>query len=72
MFKALAERSSALHLETEELAYQLSMTFRSLKSLPVAWEESGGMVRTRRAWGATIGSHGLWCHLVEGLPGAIA
>jgi cytochrome P450 len=36
-FKALAERFPALHVETEELAYQPSMTFRSLTSLPVAW-----------------------------------
>ena len=36
-FKALAERFPALHLETEELEYQPSITFRSLKSLPVAW-----------------------------------
>jgi cytochrome P450 PksS len=37
-FKALAERFDALHLETEELAYQPSITFRSLKSLPVTWD----------------------------------
>jgi cytochrome P450 len=37
VFKALAERFPALHLETEKLAYQPSITFRSLKSLPVAW-----------------------------------
>jgi cytochrome P450 len=36
-FKALAERFPSLHLETDELAYQPSITFRSLKSLPVAW-----------------------------------
>jgi cytochrome P450 len=36
-FKALAERFPTLHLETEELEYQPSITFRSLKSLPVAW-----------------------------------
>jgi cytochrome P450 len=36
-FKALAERFPSLHLESEELEYQPSMTFRSLKSLPVAW-----------------------------------
>ncbi len=36
-FKALAERFPSLHVETEELAYQPSMTFRSLTSLPVAW-----------------------------------
>jgi cytochrome P450 len=37
VFKALAERFPSLHLETEELAYQPSITFRSLKALPVAW-----------------------------------
>ena len=37
VFKALAERFPALHLETEELTYQPSITFRSLKALPVAW-----------------------------------
>jgi cytochrome P450 len=36
-FKALAERFPTLHLETEELTYQPSITFRSLKALPVAW-----------------------------------
>jgi cytochrome P450 len=36
-FKALAERFSSLQLATEELAYQPSITFRSLKSLPVTW-----------------------------------
>jgi cytochrome P450 len=36
-FKALAERFPTLHGETEELAYQPSMTFRTLKSLPVSW-----------------------------------
>jgi cytochrome P450 len=36
-FKALAERFPALALETEELEYQPSITFRSLKSLPVTW-----------------------------------
>jgi cytochrome P450 len=36
VFKALAERFPALHLETEDLAYQPSITFRSLKALPVA------------------------------------
>jgi len=36
-FKALAERFPNLHLETDELAYQPSITFRSLKSLPVTW-----------------------------------
>jgi cytochrome P450 len=37
VFKALAERFPALRLETEELDYQPSITFRSLKSLPVTW-----------------------------------
>jgi cytochrome P450 len=36
-FKALAERFPALHLATKELEYQPSITFRSLKSLPVTW-----------------------------------
>src|SRR5713226_3428663 len=36
-FTALAQRFPSLHVETEELAYQPSMTFRSLTSLPVAW-----------------------------------
>jgi cytochrome P450 len=37
--KALAERFPSLHLETDEanLEYQPSITFRSLKSLPVSW-----------------------------------
>jgi cytochrome P450 len=37
VFKALAEHFPSLHLETEHLAYQPSITFRSLKSLPVIW-----------------------------------
>ena len=37
-FKALAERFPFLHVETEELEHQLSITFRSLKSLPVSWQ----------------------------------
>jgi len=36
-FKALAERFPSLQLATEELGYQPSITFRSLKSLPVTW-----------------------------------
>jgi cytochrome P450 len=36
-FKALVQRFPSLHLATEELAYQPSITFRSLKTLPVAW-----------------------------------
>jgi cytochrome P450 len=37
VFKALAERFPSLHLATEQLEYQPSITFRSLKSLPVLW-----------------------------------
>ena len=36
-FKALAEHFPSLQLATEELGYQPSITFRSLKSLPVTW-----------------------------------
>jgi pimeloyl-[acyl-carrier protein] synthase len=36
-FKAMAERFPSLQLATEELGYQPSITFRSLKSLPVTW-----------------------------------
>jgi pimeloyl-[acyl-carrier protein] synthase len=39
-FKALAQRFKALHIETEELHYQPSITFRTLTSLPVTWEEN--------------------------------
>jgi pimeloyl-[acyl-carrier protein] synthase len=35
VFKALAERFPNMQLETEELEYQPSITFRSLKSLPI-------------------------------------
>lgn len=39
VFKALAERFPALRLATEEdLEYHPSITFRSLKSLPVRWD----------------------------------
>jgi cytochrome P450 len=38
VFKALAERFPGLGLETAELEYQPSITFRSLKSLPVIWQ----------------------------------
>ena len=38
VFHALAERFPALRLETEELSYQPSIQFRSLTSLPVAWD----------------------------------
>lgn len=37
VFRALAERFPEFHLETEELEYQPSIQFRSLKSLPVTW-----------------------------------
>jgi pimeloyl-[acyl-carrier protein] synthase len=37
VFKALAERFPALQLEADGLEYQPSITFRSLKSLPVTW-----------------------------------
>ncbi len=38
IFKALAERFPDLEAATAELEYQPSVTFRSLKSLPVAWQ----------------------------------
>jgi cytochrome P450 len=37
VFKALAERFPNLQLATTELSYQPSITFRSLKTLPVTW-----------------------------------
>ena len=37
VFKALAERFPNLRAQTEGLDYQPSITFRSLKSLPVTW-----------------------------------
>ena len=37
VFKALAERFPDLRAETRGLEYQPSITFRSLKSLPVTW-----------------------------------
>lgn len=37
VFKALAERFPNLHLATDQLEYQPSITFRSLKALPVGW-----------------------------------
>ena len=37
VFRALAERFPSLHVATEHLAYQPSIAFRSLKSLPVIW-----------------------------------
>ncbi|HXV58245.1 MAG TPA: cytochrome P450 [Gaiellaceae bacterium] len=38
VFRALAERFESLRLEADELAYQPSIQFRSLTSLPVAWD----------------------------------
>ena len=38
VFKALAERFPGLQAQTEALEYQPSITFRSLKSLPVTWQ----------------------------------
>ena len=37
VFRALAERFGSLHLETDEVEYQPSIVFRSVKSLPVSW-----------------------------------
>jgi cytochrome P450 len=37
VFRALAERFPGLRVSTEALEYQPSITFRSLKSLPVVW-----------------------------------
>ncbi len=37
VFKALAERFAGLRLDADELEYQPSITFRSLKSLPITW-----------------------------------
>jgi len=37
VFKALAERFPKLRAQSEDLEYQPSITFRSLKSLPVTW-----------------------------------
>jgi cytochrome P450 len=36
-FRALAQRFDALHVETDDIEYQPSITFRSIKSLPVTW-----------------------------------
>jgi cytochrome P450 len=36
-FRALAERFESLHVETNDIEYQPSITFRSIKSLPVTW-----------------------------------
>ena len=38
VFKALAERFPGLRVDNEALEYQPSITFRSLKSLPVTWQ----------------------------------
>jgi cytochrome P450 len=38
VFRALAERLGSLRLETDELEYAPSIQFRSLTSLPVAWD----------------------------------
>src|SRR5271166_476540 len=38
VFKALAERFPGMRLENEPLEYQPSITFRSLKSLPIRWQ----------------------------------
>lgn len=38
VFKALAERFPKLRAETGDLEYQPSITFRSLKALPVTWD----------------------------------
>jgi cytochrome P450 len=37
VFKALAERFPKLRAQTDDLEYQPSITFRSLKALPVTW-----------------------------------
>ena len=38
VFKALAERFPGFRLDNEALEYQPSITFRSLKSLPINWQ----------------------------------
>jgi len=38
VFKALAERFPGFRLDNESLEYQPSITFRSLKSLPINWQ----------------------------------
>ena len=37
VFKALAERFPGFQVEADGLDYQPSITFRSLKSLPITW-----------------------------------
>jgi cytochrome P450 len=41
-FRALAERYDNIKVETGEIEYQPSITFRSIKSLPVSLSKSGG------------------------------
>ena len=36
-FRALAQRFPTLRMETEELEYQPSLSFRSIKAMPVTW-----------------------------------
>src|SRR5207248_11535343 len=48
VFKALAERFPNLRLESENLDYQPSITFRSLKSLPVTWQQGEAVARKLR------------------------
>jgi cytochrome P450/ferredoxin len=48
VFKALAERFPGLRLDNEALEYQPSITFRSLKSLPIHWQEEAAMARNLR------------------------
>ena len=38
VFRALAERFPGFRLDNEKLEYQPSITFRSLKSLPINWQ----------------------------------
>jgi pimeloyl-[acyl-carrier protein] synthase len=38
VFKALAERFPGFRLDNQALGYQPSITFRSLKSLPIHWQ----------------------------------
>ena len=40
-FKALAERYDGINLETDHFEYQPSVTFRSLKNLPVSLNSGG-------------------------------
>ncbi len=36
-FRALADRFDSFNVETDSVAYQPSISFRSIKSLPVTW-----------------------------------